>query len=107
MPVERAARDLRLAFPQDFVRLSVNQIAASSAFFPALETLRKEFRSMIETLESQAERADTIEYLANAGCQVGQGYYWSRPVPAAELDGWLAADPGPVTSGAIAVAPMR
>ena len=40
-PVERAARDLRLAFPQDVVRLAVNQIASSSAFFPALESLKQ------------------------------------------------------------------
>ncbi len=61
MPVERAARDLRLAFPQDVVRLAVNQIASSSVFFPALETLRKEVQGMLPILQSQAERAETIE----------------------------------------------
>lgn len=61
MPVERAARDLRLAFPQDVVRLAVNQIAPSSTFFPALETLKTELKGMIVTLEAQAERAETIE----------------------------------------------
>ncbi|NMM36972.1 MAG: ATP-dependent DNA helicase [Glaciimonas sp.] len=71
MPVERATRDLRLAFPQDFVRLSVNQIAASSTFFPALATLRKEFHAMIETLESQAERADTIEQCRTRAIELG------------------------------------
>lgn len=60
-PVERAARDLRLAFPQDVIRLSVGQIAPSSAFFPALEKLKEELHGMIETLETQAERAETIE----------------------------------------------
>lgn len=60
-PVERAARDLRLAFPQDMVRLAVNQIASSSPFFPALEKLIDELHSMITALESQAERAETIE----------------------------------------------
>lgn len=60
-PVERAARDLRLAFPQDVVRLAVNQIAASSVFFPALETLKNELQGMLTVLESQAERAETIE----------------------------------------------
>ncbi|HYD59364.1 MAG TPA: ATP-dependent DNA helicase [Noviherbaspirillum sp.] len=59
--VERATRDLRLAFPQDVVRLSVNQIAPSSAFFPALEKLQEELQSMIAVLETQAERAETIE----------------------------------------------
>jgi ATP-dependent DNA helicase DinG len=60
-PVERAARDLRLAFPQDFVRLAVGQIALSSPFFPALEKLKEELDGMVDALESQAERAETIE----------------------------------------------
>ena len=60
-PVERAARDLRLAFPQDIVRLSVNQIAPSSPFFPALEKLQDEFHAMLGVLEKQAERAETLE----------------------------------------------
>jgi ATP-dependent DNA helicase DinG len=60
-PVERAARDLRLAFPQDFVRLAVSQIAPSSPFFPALEKLKEELQGMVDALESQAERAETIE----------------------------------------------
>lgn len=60
-PVERAARDLRLAFPQDVIRLAVSQIAPSSAFFPALETLQSELDAMIAVLENQAERAETIE----------------------------------------------
>jgi ATP-dependent DNA helicase DinG len=60
-PVERAARDLRLTFPQDVVRLAVPQIASSSPFFPALEKLKEELQGMIVTLEKQAERAETIE----------------------------------------------
>ncbi len=59
--VDRAARDLRLTFPQDSVRLALNQIAASSVFFPALETLKTELHSLIGVLEKQAERAETIE----------------------------------------------
>ena len=60
-PVERAARDLRLTFSQDIVRLAVNQIAPSSAFFPALEKLKEELNGMLAVLASQAERAETIE----------------------------------------------
>jgi ATP-dependent DNA helicase DinG len=60
-PVERAARDLRLAFPQDVVRLALNQIAPSSEFFPALEKLKSEMLPLIATLDTQAERAETIE----------------------------------------------
>lgn len=60
-PVERAARDLRLTFPQDIVRLAVNQIAPSSIFFPALEKLKEELKGMVAVLAGQAERAETIE----------------------------------------------
>ena len=60
-PVERAARDLRLAFPQDVVRLSLSQIAPSSEFFPALETLKDAMDDMIAVLEKQAVRAETLE----------------------------------------------
>ncbi|HEY4075266.1 MAG TPA: ATP-dependent DNA helicase [Herbaspirillum sp.] len=60
-PVERAARDLRLAFPQDVVRLALHQIAPSSVFFPALETLISSLGDMLLTLEKQAERAESIE----------------------------------------------
>lgn len=52
-PVEKAARDLRLAFPEDIVRLAVNQIAPSSVFFPALETLRDNMDDMIAVLENK------------------------------------------------------
>jgi ATP-dependent DNA helicase DinG len=70
-PVERAARDLRLAFPQDMVRLAVGQIAPSSAFFPALEKLKEELHEMIETLERQAERAETIEQCRVRAIELG------------------------------------
>ena len=60
-PVERAARDLRLSFPQDSIRLSLQQIAPSSDFFPNLETLKDSLGDLIQVLEKQAERAETIE----------------------------------------------
>jgi ATP-dependent DNA helicase DinG len=60
-PVERAARDLRLAFPQDSIRLALNQIAPSSEFFPALDKLRTELAGMIAVLDREAERAETVD----------------------------------------------
>lgn len=60
-PVERAARDLRLAFPEDAIRLAAHQIAPSSPFFPALDKLKEELGAMTAVLEGQAERAETIE----------------------------------------------
>ncbi len=60
-PVEKAARDLRLTFTQDIVRMSLPQIAPSSDFFPALQTLKDELVDMVAVLDKNAERAETIE----------------------------------------------
>lgn len=65
--VEKAARDLRLTFPQDIVRLSLPQIAPSSDFYPALQTLKDELDGMMAVLETQAERAETLEQCRQRG----------------------------------------
>jgi ATP-dependent DNA helicase DinG len=76
--VNCAARDVRLAFPQEGVRLAIGQIAASGSFFPSLGKLKEELQNMIVTLEDQSERAETIEQ-----CRV-------RAVElAAKLDAWV------------------
>jgi ATP-dependent DNA helicase DinG len=72
--VEKAARDLRLTFPQDVVRLSLPQIAPSSDFFPALEKLKEELDGMLEVLEGQAQRAETIEHCRQRGLELAQKY---------------------------------
>ena len=60
-PIEQAARELRLAFPQEGVRLGVNQIMPSSPFFQELEKLKQGLRHLQTILEMQAERAETLE----------------------------------------------
>jgi ATP-dependent DNA helicase DinG len=87
--VERAARDLRLAFPQDVVRLAANQIAPSSAFFPALEKLQDELHAMVAVLETQAERAETIEQCRNRAIELSDKL--------AAWDNAQTADPDKVT----------
>lgn len=59
--VERAARDLRLSFPQDTVRLAVGQIPSSHAFFAALGALMDALGRLVAILATQGQRADTIE----------------------------------------------
>ncbi|WP_370529482.1 ATP-dependent DNA helicase [Undibacterium sp. YM2] len=82
-PVERAARDLRLAFPQDIVRYSIDQIAPSSPFFEALEALKSSMDAMISVLEKQAERAETLEQCRARAITLAEQY-----------EKWNAADDG-------------
>ena len=70
--VEKATRDLRLTFPQDSIRLSLPQIAPSSDFFPALDTLKTELDGMNAVLEQQAERAETLEQCRVRGLELAQ-----------------------------------
>ncbi len=90
--VEKAARDLRLTFPQDIVRLSLAQIMPSSDFFPALDTLKEKLAAMIDTLEENAARAETIEQVRVRAVEL-----------AASLDGWKQDGKGKVVEGDQAV----
>ncbi|WP_374106323.1 ATP-dependent DNA helicase [Janthinobacterium sp. NKUCC06_STL] len=92
MVVEKAARDLRLTFPQDIVRLSLPQIAPSSDFFPALDTLKDELDGMVAVLETQAERAETLEQCRVRGVELAQ-----------QLSGWKFDPKAKVTAGEEAV----
>ena len=81
--VEKAARDLRLTFPQDIMRLSLAQIMPSSDFFPALQTLKDKLAEMIDVLEENAARAETIEQVRVRAVEL-----------AASLDGWKQSGKG-------------
>ncbi len=70
-PVEKAVRDLRLAFPAEGIKLAREQIADSSPFFPALEHLKAMLSQMTEVLASQAERAETIEQCRVRAIELG------------------------------------
>ena len=90
--VEKAARDLRLSFPADSMRLSLPQILPGSQFFPALDKLKEEMAGLITVLEENAARAETIEQ-----CRV-------RAVElAGALDAWKPDAKGKVVEGDQAV----
>ncbi|UVW30420.1 ATP-dependent DNA helicase [Massilia sp. H6] len=59
--VEKAARDLRLTFPEGSTRLSLPQVLPTSSFFPALARLKEELAGMITVLEEHAARAETVD----------------------------------------------
>jgi ATP-dependent DNA helicase DinG len=69
--LEKSVRDLRLTFPAEGTRLSLTQIASSSPFFPALEHLKRMLSHMVEVLEAQAERAETIEQCRLRAVEIG------------------------------------
>ena len=90
--VEKAARDLRLTFPQDIVRLSLPQIMPSSDFFPALDTLKEKLAAMVDVLEENAARAETIEQVRVRAVEL-----------VGALDGWKQDSKGKVVEGDQAV----
>jgi ATP-dependent DNA helicase DinG len=58
--VERAARDVRLVFGPDSIRLSVAQLGEGHALFDALARLDTELEVLAQALAGQAERADAL-----------------------------------------------
>ena len=64
-PLERAARDLRLAFTKDNARLALSQIDADARtrepFYETLDAVESALSGFVEALESQAERAESLQ----------------------------------------------
>ncbi|WP_233881367.1 ATP-dependent DNA helicase [Paraburkholderia flagellata] len=58
--LERAARDVRLAFKEDSLRLSITQLPEDHPLFDALDALQTELAALATALAGQAERAESI-----------------------------------------------
>ena len=58
--LERAARDVRLAFNEDSLRVSVAQLSVDHPLFDALDALQTELGALTNALASQAERAESL-----------------------------------------------
>jgi len=86
--VEKAARDLRLTFPEGGTRMSLPQVPPTSAFFPALQTLKDELDGLIDVLEEQAQRAETLEACRVRAVEIKAAY-----------DAWKADPKGKVVEG--------
>ncbi|EHP44893.1 helicase c2 [Cupriavidus basilensis OR16] len=75
-PLERAARDLRLAFTRDNSRLAVSQIEADprigKPFFETLDALETALAEFVTLLESQAERAESLEQCHRRAVELDQ-----------------------------------
>jgi ATP-dependent DNA helicase DinG len=58
--LDKAARDLRLAFPADAGRIALREVQANAAFAPALEALAARLAELTARLEPQAERTEGL-----------------------------------------------
>lgn len=58
--LERAARDVRLAFKEDSLRLSITQLPVDHPLFDSLDTLQTELGALVTALAGQAERAESL-----------------------------------------------
>ena len=74
-------------------RSFVSQLGRSGeeeAIVRAIVTLAKSLG--LSVTSEGIETAEQFAFLRGLGCDLGQGYYFSRPVPPEEISSWLAAD---------------
>ena len=87
-PLERAARDLRLAFGKDNARLALGQIEAdrriAEPFNETLDALDAALSDFVEMLESQAERAESLQQCHRRALELANKLAaWRTDAPAA------------------------
>jgi ATP-dependent DNA helicase DinG len=83
--LERAARDVRLAFREDSVRMSLGQLADDHPLFDALETLEEHLDALTAALNAHAERAESLGALQRRAREL-QGLLggWTAPPTSVE-----------------------
>jgi EAL domain-containing protein (putative c-di-GMP-specific phosphodiesterase class I) len=54
-------------------------------------SLRMAHQLNMQVVGEGIEDRDDWEFLRHLGCDVGQGYFIARPMPAADVAGWMAA----------------
>lgn len=87
-PLERATRDLRLAFSKDNARLALGQIEAdrriAEPFNETLDALDAALSDFVEMLESQAERAESLQQCHRRALELANKLAaWRTDAPAA------------------------
>jgi len=82
-------------------QLPIDGVKIDRAFVDGLGTDRRD-AVIVEAIVSLAhalhlkvgaegvETTRQVEWLATLGCDYGQGYRWSAPLAAAEIEGWLS-----------------
>ena len=87
--LDKAARDLRLALPEDAARLAAAQVARQRAFAEALAALDSALASLHQALEVLAERSEGLERCSVRALEArGQLERW-RDESRADLVRWI------------------
>jgi ATP-dependent DNA helicase DinG len=89
--LERAARDLRLAFKDDSARFSLGQLPDSHPVFEALDTLETHLDALTSTLSKHAERAESLQALVRRAREL-QDLLAGWTTPPTELERAVVAD---------------
>jgi diguanylate cyclase (GGDEF)-like protein/PAS domain S-box-containing protein len=78
----------QLKIDRSFV-MNMDSNADDASIVRAIITLGHDLN--LEVVAEGVESSDAFETLSRLGCDVIQGYWLSRPLPPAELEGWLEA----------------
>ncbi|MGF6753899.1 ATP-dependent DNA helicase [Paraburkholderia sp. GAS42] len=89
--LERAARDVRLAFREDSVRMSIGQLPDDHPLFAALEALETELDALATALAGHAERAESIGACLRRAREL-QGILAGWTTPPTEVEREAASD---------------
>jgi ATP-dependent DNA helicase DinG len=85
--LERSARDVRLAFKEDSVRLSIGQLPDDHPLFPALEAVETELDALAGALAGQSERAESLVALLRRARELQDVLSgWTTPPTQTERD---------------------
>lgn len=72
--VEKAARDFRLSFSEDYLKLAINQIAPSNPLYDRLDDLVAEIKQLLSLLDTQAERTEMLALCRNRAQELATHY---------------------------------
>ncbi|CCD35682.1 DinG family ATP-dependent helicase YoaA [Candidatus Paraburkholderia kirkii UZHbot1] len=97
--LERAARDVRLAFKEDSVRLSLGQLPDGHPLFDALDALETHLAALASALSSHAERAESLQALVRRAREL-QDQLASWTSPPTSLERAVVADEEAATEAA-------
>ncbi|HEY4069297.1 MAG TPA: EAL domain-containing protein [Burkholderiaceae bacterium] len=78
----------KLKIDQSFVR-DLGQSAGDETLVNAIISMARSLN--LKTIAEGIETPAQLEYLRRQGCDEGQGYHYSKALPAADLDAWFSA----------------